>query len=574
MTLLENPVADALNIVTPTADKFGEGSFTLAERPASLEGKTLGLLWNAKANGDVALKRAGELLSERIPSLTVKFYSGNLPCSPELLKRAAAESDVVIACTADCGSCTSWITHDCVQLERAGVPTVILATAGFEHDIVASAQAFAMPTQQFVVVPRGYNNLTTEEAIAQTDPVIDDALRLLTRSTSTTIGEFDGYALGRSNARETFIAENGRSAFEAFNAAFHDRNWTDGYMVHPPTPDRVARMLEGIDGSPDDVVCFLPPGNGEATAAKVAVNAVMAGCEPGDMQVVMAALRAIAHKENEKVIRQALMSTSAHAPLVLVNGPIAKELGVNGGRCCIGPGKQNAVNTRISRAVHLCLKNIARWIPGVMDLDSIGTARKNIVVLAENQDETPWEPYHVSRGYEATDSTVTVFFTCGEWDVSLQGHLDGEQLAQAIACMGVANNMGYIMAMQGPSWRSIPLGRLLLVPPPHAVPVAEAGYTKKEFEHLLWEKGTAPVARLIEPMRKLHADGKTRKEFDWMFELSEEEAWRQTAPVVETPEQYSVVVAGSVRAKDLLMPLRALPETELVTRVPGGASAS
>ena len=71
-------------------------------------------------------------------------------------------------------------------------------------------------------------------------------------------------------------------------------------------------------------------------------------------------------------------------------------------------------------------------------------------------------------------------------------------------------------------------------------------------------------------MRKLHADGKTRMEFDWMFELSDEEAAKQTAPVIEMPEQYSVVVAGSVRAKDLLMPLRALPETELVTRTPGG----
>ena len=570
MTLLQEPVSDTLSIVTPTADKYGEGSYPLAARPESLEGKTLGLLWNAKANGDVALKRAGEILAQRIPNLTVKFFSGNLPCSAELLKQAAAEADAVIACTADCGSCTSWITHDCVQLERAGVPTVIICTAGFEHDIIASAQAFAMPTEQFVVVPRGYNNISEEEAVAQTDPVVDDILRLLTRGTSETIEEFDSYALGKSDARETFTGTDELSAFEAFNAAVFERNWTDGYMVHPPTPARVARMLEGVDGSPDAVVCVLPPGNGQATVAKVAANAVMAGCEPADMQVVMAALRAIAHKANEKVIRQALMSTSAHAPLVLVNGPVAKELGINGGRCCIGPGKQNVVNTRISRAVHMCLRNIARWIPGVMDMDSIGTARKNIVVLAENEEETPWEPYHVSKGYEPNESTVTVFFTCGEWDVSLQGHIDGEQLAQAIACMGVANNMGYIMAMQGPTWRSIPLGRLLLVPPPHAIPVAEAGYTKKAFEHLLWEKGVAPISRLIEPMRKLHADGKTRKEFDWMFELSDEEAAKQTAPVIEMPEQYSVVVAGSVRAKDLLMPLRALPETELVTRTPGG----
>jgi hypothetical protein len=279
-------------------------------------------------------------------------------------------------------------------------------------------------------------------------------------------------------------------------------------------------------------------------------------------------LRAVAHKENARVIRQGLMSTSAHAPLILVNGPVAKSLGINGGRCCLGPGRQNAVNTRIGRAFHFCLKNIARWVPGVMDLDSIGTARKNVVVLSENEEESPWEPYHVTKGYAATDSTVSVFFTAGEWDVSLQGHVDGHQLARGIAAMGVGNNMGYIMAMQGPSWTSIPLGRLLLVPPPHAVPVSEAGYSKTEFEHFLWEHGTAPISRLIEPMRKLHADGKTRKEFDWMFELSDEEAATQTAPVIESPDLYHVVVAGSVRAKDLLMPLRTLPEMELVTGTP------
>jgi hypothetical protein len=296
----------------------------------------------------------------------------------------------------------------------------------------------------------------------------------------------------------------------------------------------------------------------------------MAGCRPDDMPVLMAILRAVSRKENEGPIRVCLMSTGAHAPLVLINGPVAAELGVNGGRCCLGPGRQNAANIRISRAFHLCLKNIARWVPGVMDLDSIGTPRKNIVVLAENEEESPWEPYHVSKGFAATDSTVTVVFTAGEWDISLQGHVDGHQLARAIGSMGVANNTGYSLGTFGQDLTDIPLGRLLLVPPPHAIPVSEAGYSKQDFERFLWEQGTATVARVVEPMRKLYADGKTRKEFDWMFELSPEEAATRTVPVVEKPELYSVVVAGSVRAKDLLMPLRTLPETELITRTPDG----
>lgn len=567
MTVVDDQVTYTIDVVSPTADKYGEGSFSLAPRLPSLEGKTLGLLWNAKANGDTALRRAAELLSERVPNLTVKFFNGHMPCSPELLKQAAAESDAIIACTADCGSCTSWLTHDCIQIERMGVPTVIIASAGFEHDIHASAQAFAMPTQQFVVVPSVYNHLSTEETIAQTEPVVDDILRLLTRGVSA---EDLAVVSGSGRSSETFTGKNELEAFEDFNEAFHDRNWTDGYPVCPPTPERVAALVAGVDGAPDDVVCILPPGNGEATAAKIAANAAMAGCEPQDMPVIMAALRAVARKENEGPIRVCLMSTGAHAPLILVNGPIAKDLGINGARCCLGPAKQNAVNTRIGRAFHMCLKNLARWVPGVMDLDSIGTARKNIVVLAENEDESPWEPYHVSQGYAPTDSTVTVVFTAGEWDISLQGHIDGTQLAHAIGSVGVANNTGCSLGTFGQDLESIPLGRLLLVPPPHAIPVAEAGFSKQEFEHFLWEKGSEPVGRLVEPMRKLYADGKTRKAYDWMFELSDEDAWQQTLPVIEKPELYHVVVAGSVRAKDLLMPLRTLPETELVTNTPQG----
>jgi hypothetical protein len=90
-----------LQVLDPTADVYGEGVEPLSARLTSLEGKTLGLVWNAKPNGDVALKRTGELISERVPGLTVRFYSGSLPCSPELLRQAAEECDAVLACTAD-----------------------------------------------------------------------------------------------------------------------------------------------------------------------------------------------------------------------------------------------------------------------------------------------------------------------------------------------------------------------------------------------------------------------------------------------------------------------------------------
>ena len=144
------------------------------------------------------------------------------------------------------------------------------------------------------------------------------------------------------------------------------------------------------------------------------------------------------------------MSTSAYAPLILVNGPIAKRLGINGGRSCLGPGRQNEVNIRISRAVVFCLKNIGSWYPGVMDLDTIGSTRKHIVVVAENEDESPWEPYHVSRGFRADEDVATVFWTAGEWDISIQGHTDVQQLARSIASFSGGNNSsGYFTNLGG-----------------------------------------------------------------------------------------------------------------------------
>ncbi|MFD1505757.1 hypothetical protein FE374_00840 [Georgenia yuyongxinii] len=533
-----------------------------APRLRTLENTTIGLLWNGKANGDVALRTAARLIEERVPGVTFKFYSGSMPCPPDLVKQAAEECDAVIGCTADCGSCTSWMTHDTTQIERMGKPTVILASKGFEHDVEVSARAFALPDPNYVLAPLVYNNLTEEEAVEQTVDLIDAVIENLTVPR-------DGSSVLLDEPKESwrYGAGDAIGVIEEFNKDFMDRDWGDGYPLWPPTRDAVARLMGAVDGRPDDVVCVLPPGNGEATVRSVAVNAAMAGCLPQEMPVVMASLRAIANMR--PVPRGALMSTSAYAPLVVVNGPIARELGINGGRSCVGPGKQNEVNIRISRAIVFCLKNIGSWYPGVMDLDTIGTTRKHIVVVAENEDESPWEPYHVGLGYKRTDSTASVFFTSGEWDISIQGAVDAPQLARSIASFSGGNNSSGYFTNLGGDDRFSPLGRLLFLAPPHALPLAnEGGFSKHALEKFMFHHGQEPVDRMIEPIRKLYADGKVKPEWRWLFELSPEEAKRTTLPVIEKPEEYSIVVVGSVRAKDLLMPTRSRPYTEPVTATP------
>lgn len=557
-----------LAVANPTAQRFGGEPVGLAPRLEGLERKTIGLLWNGKPNGDVALDVVRERLAETEPTVELRFYAGSQPMPPTLLEEAAAECDAFIAATADCGGCTSWITHDCVQLERMGKPAVIIVSRGFEGDLKASAEAFAMADLQHVIVPLVYNNISEAEARRQTEPVVGSVVQLLLERDESAAAR-DGSGAAR---RIRFSAADALSALEDFNTAFVEQDWGDGFPLWPPTAERVEALGEGLDGDPDDVVCLVPPGNGTGTVQLVAANAAMAGCRPEEMPVVAAALRAIGHNDSP-MVRLALTSTSAHAPMVVVNGPVARELGINGGQCCMGPGRQNAANIRIGRAVVLCLKNIGRWYPGLMDLDAIGSVRKNVVVIAENEEESPWEPYHVTEGFAADESTVTVFFTSGEWDISIQGNLDPQQLARAIGSFSGGNNsLGYFEMISSERHKPAELGRLLLLSPPHAQPLHdEGGFGKDDFTRLMFDLGHEPIARLREPAWKVYKSGRVRPEWEWVFELSEEEARAQTLPVIPRWEQYKVVVAGSVRGKNMLFPTRVVPFTEPVTPAPGGA---
>ena len=423
--------SEALTLVNPTVQKYGDEASkgrSRARRLDSLAGKTIGLLWNAKPFGDVALRTVQRRLEDMYDDIEFRFYSGNQPHAKRLLDKAQAECDAFVLCTADCGGCCLWAVHDAIEMEKVGKPAVVIVSHGFETNALAAADAFSMRDFAYVVVPRVYNNLSTKEAEMQTEPIIDDIVKALT-DVNEVDREGDATSFGRvkPSSKQEFVYSEGDSYenFLAFNREFLDRDWGDGFLLHPPTRNAVTEMTSMVDGQPDDVVCMLPPGNGEATVALVAANAVMAGCKPAELPVVMAALRAIA-RNGAIAMSIVLTSTSAHACFIVVNGPLGRQLGINGKRACLGPGKQNEVNLRIGRAVVLCLKNIGRWYPGVLDLDTIGTSRKFINVIAENEEENPWEPYHVSLGFDAPADTVTTFWSSGEWDVSIQGHKDAD----------------------------------------------------------------------------------------------------------------------------------------------------
>ena len=184
------------------------------------------------------------------------------------------------------------------------------------------------------------------------------------------------------------------------------KGWSDGLPVIPPTPERVERMLAYCDRPWNEPIAKIPPRWGEATPLRLAANAVMAGCKPEYFPLFMLAIEAMCEEKFNLYGIQA--TTHMVAPLVIVNGPIVKELGINGGHNAFGPGVHS--NATIGRAIRLALVNIGGAIPKTGDMSTFGSPAKYSYLVAENEDESPWEPLHVERGFgdQPADATVAL----------------------------------------------------------------------------------------------------------------------------------------------------------------------
>jgi hypothetical protein len=185
--------------------------------------------------------------------------------------------------------------------------------------------------------------------------------------------------------------------------ALYDRDWSDGLPVVPPTEARVLRMLEGTTRAPDEIVAVVPPDLADVTVEKIAINAVMAGCRPDYLPVVIAAVEAICTDDFN--MHGVLATTMDVGPIIIVNGPIAREIGMNSGGNVLGQG--NRANATIGRAVQLVVRNVGGGKPGGVDRSAHGSPHKIGLAFAEDEVGSPWSSLAESRGFDADQSTVT-----------------------------------------------------------------------------------------------------------------------------------------------------------------------
>jgi hypothetical protein len=182
------------------------------------------------------------------------------------------------------------------------------------------------------------------------------------------------------------------------------RGWTDGLPVLPANSFLVHQMLEAAGLRPETIVAEMPSRKVSVTAEKVAINAVMAGCKPEYMPVVVAVVKALAMPEFG--LHHATSALAGPTIMILVNGPIIRTLGMNSTTNVFGPG--NRANATIGRALRLILLNCLRYRPGVADRATLGTPGKYSCCIAENEEDHPWEPWHVEKGFRPEESTVTL----------------------------------------------------------------------------------------------------------------------------------------------------------------------
>jgi hypothetical protein len=284
------------------------------------------------------------------------------------------------------------------------------------------------------------------------------------------------------------------------------------------------------------------PAFGAASVERVAINAVMAGCRPAYLPVLIAAVEAVAAPEFNLQGLQA--TTNPVAPWIIINGPIAQRLGVNAGMNCLGQGAW--ANATIGRALRLVLQNIGGARPGEMDRATHGQPGKFSFCCAENEAESPWPPLHVERGFAADESTVTVVGASGTVNMNTHAKDAGDVLRVIADTMAHAPSNDYWIG--GEPW--------LILSPEHAHILNRDGLGKAEVRQRLWALSKMAAGRMA--VKDYERTQRARR--DELGEIGPDTA----LPISPRPDLIGLVVAGGPGTHSVYVP--SFGDTRSVTR--------
>jgi hypothetical protein len=307
---------------------------------------------------------------------------------------------------------------------------------------------------------------------------------------------------------------------EAFLDFAERQGWGDGLPLIPPTAERVQALLDTVSDTPDTSVGIVEPRRGAATLEHIAVNAVMAGCKPQYFPVVVAAVRAVCEP---RFNLYALNTTTCCAtPVLMLNGPVRHEIGIECGYSCLG--HNGRANATIGRALRLVMRNVGGAIPGAVSKSTFGQPGRISLCFGEWEEKSPWEPFHVRRGFAATDNVVTAHCATGTQDIADIWAETGEELIWVLAHSidWVGNNKVLVPQADGEM--------LLLLCPDFAFKIARDGLSIADVQRMLHEYTQTPIERWHRNhWPKLEARGYVEN---------------GRVPLCARPEQFLLAVAG------------------------------
>lgn len=266
--------------------------------------------------------------------------------------------------------------------------------------------------------------------------------------------------------------------------ALYARGVTDGLPVVPPTRARVGRAIaeSGRDGG--ELVGLVPPNYGRATVEKIAINAIMSGCRPEYLPVVIAAVEAVCDEAFD--LHGVSATTNAASPLLIINGPIRAALEINCGAGVFGPGRR--ANATIGRAVRLVCVNVGGATPGVVSMSTLAHPGRYTYCIGEYQEASPWESLAVEHGFAPEQSTVAVLAADAPLGVYAQQSRTPEDLLTTIAA-----SLAVVSHHKMTHWGDT----LVVLSPEHAKIVGDAGWKKADARRWLWERLQRPVRELV-----------------------------------------------------------------------------
>ena len=383
-----------------------------------------------------------------------------------------------------------------------------------------------MPQLPIALIPHPFGIRTREQVLQIAEECVGDIAKLLCEKPAAPA---DAKKQGGARAAEVTVDGD----LEAFNRYLLEHHWSDGLPAIPPTRERVERMLKCTTRKPDEVVGAVAPAFGVATVERIAINAVMAGCYPEYLPVLIAATEAISDPRFN--LRGIQATTNPAAVFMIVNGPIAKQLGINSGGNCLGPGAW--ANATLGRAMRLIQQNIGGAQPGDMDKATQGQPGKYTFCCAENEDASPWAPLHVERGFKKEQSTVTTVGALGTWNMNTHAKDANDFLRIVADTMTFPASSDFVYA--GEPW--------LILSPEHAEILHRDGLSKADVKRGLWER-----ARLS--CQRLSAKDFGRTQSGRKAELGE--ITRDTVlPISVKSDDIGILVAGGTGTHSVYIPM-------------------